>query len=357
MRSLYRHGRRSSLVLAAAACVAVSTVGTLGADAAVRPATAGSGAATVNTHTALPHTRPAAASKMYATIYFSRSETTAADACTADDTGIARLDTTVAPYLYSLGMSGTGSLVTSKTFKTTNFCTHNGDSLTLSWDQATSLATTYGWHFVSATATYPGDITRLPAIQQQAETCGSANTIDNHGLPGAHGLIAYPGAAGLPTSVQDKYGAKCFAWGREYDKTGTTTSAMGTTAPYWQFTRAFNGGPCNDPAAACYTMPAQGSTLYATPAEIIALVDALKPGQWLTLQSYILVTGKNPPYAHNGTRWNCTSPNPDLHWTNDVERYCYNDFQQVMQAIKARGIVVTDPLTVGVAFGRPATYP
>jgi hypothetical protein len=358
MTSLFRYGRRSLPVLAAAACVAAGTMGTLGAGAAVRPATAGSGAAAVRAQPALPHTRPAAAvTKKYATLYFSRSEITAADACTSDDTGIARLDTTVAPYLRSLGMSGTGSLVTDVTHKTKNNCTHNGDSLTASWAQATSLAQTYGWRFVSATATYPVDITRLPATHQQAETCGSANTIDNHGLPGAHGLIAYPGAAGLPTSVQAKYGARCFAWGREYDKSGTTTTAMGSTAPYWQFTRAFNGGPCNDPAAACYTMAAQGSTRYATPAEIIALVDALKPGQWLTLQSYILVTGKNPPYIHNGSRWNCSSPNPGMHWTNDVERYCYNDFQQVVQAIKARGITVTDPLSVGVAFGRPATYP
>jgi len=358
MTSLYRHGRPSLLLLAAAACVAVSTIGTLGADAEVWPATAGSGAAAVKAHTALPHTRPAAAvTKMYATMYFSRSEISAADACAPDDTGIARLDTTVAPYLKSLGMAGTGSLVTHITHATNNGCTHHGDSLTASWAQATSLAQTYGWHFVSATATYPINITSLPPIQQQAETCGSAHTIDNHGLPGAHGLIAYPGAGALPVSVQAKYGAKCFAWGREYDKSGTTTAAMGTTAPFWQFTRAFNGGPCNDPAAACYTMAAQGSMRYATPAEIIALVHLLKPGQWLTLQSYILVTGKNPPYTHNGTRWNCNSSNPDLHWTNDVERYCYNDFQQVVQAIKARGITVTDPLTVGVAFGRPATYP
>jgi hypothetical protein len=294
---------------------------------------------------------------MYATLYFSRSEITAADACTLDDTGIAPLDTTVAPYLQSLRMAGTGSLVTDVTHKTKNNCTHNGDSLTASWAQATSLAETYGWHFVSATATYPADISRLSPAQQQAETCGSANTIDNHGLPGAHGLIAYPGAAGMPASVQARYGARCFAWGREYDKSGTTTAAMGAAAPYWQLTRAFNGGPCNNPAAACYTSAAAGSTRYATPAEMIALVDALQPGQWLTLQSYILVTGKNPPYADNGTRWNCTSPDPDLHWTNDVERYCYNDFQQVVQAVKARGIIVADPLTVGVAFGRPASYP
>jgi hypothetical protein len=357
MTCLFRHGRRL-LLLAAAACVAVGTMGTLGAGAAVQPASAGSGPTAVKPRTAPPHTRPAAAvSKMYATLYFSRSEITAADACAPDDTGIARLDTKVAPYLQSLRMAGTGSLVTGVTHKTKNNCTHNGDSLTASWAQATSLAQTYGWHFVSATATYPINITKLSPIQQQAETCGSANTIDNHGLPGAHGLIAYPGAAGLPTSVQAKYGVRCFAWGREYDKSGTTTTAMGTTAPYWQFTRAFNGGPCNDPAAACYTIPAQGSTQYATPAEIIALVDSLQPGQWLVLQSYILVTGKSPSYNRNGTRWNCTSPNPDMHWTNDVERYCYNDFRQVVHAIKARGITVTDPLTVGVAFGRPATYP
>jgi len=357
MTSSFRHGRWPWLVLAAAACVVVSTMGALGAGAAVRPASAGSGAAAVKAQTPLPHTRPvAAASKMYATLFFSRSEVSGSDACTPDDTGIARLDTTVAPYLQSLGMAGTGSLVTDVTRKTKNNCTHNGDSLTVSWAQATSLAENYGWHFVSATATYPPNITRLPSAQQQAETCGSANTIDNHGLPGAHGLIAYPGAGGLPTSVQAKYGARCFAWGRVYDKSGTTTTAMGAAAPYWQNTRAFNGGPCNAPTAACYTIAAQGSTRYATPAEIIALVDALQPGQWLTLQSYILVTGKNPTYTHNGTRWNCNSSDPDFHWTNDVERYCYNDFQQVVQAIKARGIIVTDPLTVGMAFGRPATY-
>jgi len=358
MMSLFRHGRRPLLVLAAAACAAVSTTGTLGAGAAVWPGPAGAGAV-VTARTAPPHTRPAAgASKIYATLYFSRSEITGADGCAPDDTGIARLDTPVAPYLKSLRMTGTGSLVTAKTYKTADNCTHSGDSLTASWAQATSLAQTYGWHFVSATATYPADITSLPPAQQQAETCGSANTIDNHGLPGAHGLIAYPGAQGLPTSVQAKYGAKCFAWGRQYNKSGTTTAAMGTTPPFWQFTRAFNGGPCNDPTAPCYTIAAQGSPRYATPSDIIALVNALQPGQWLTLQSYILVTGKNPPYAHNGTRWNCNSANPDLHWSNDVERYCYNDFQQVVQAIAARGdITVTDPLTVGVAFGRPTTYP
>jgi hypothetical protein len=358
MTSLFRHGRRPLLVLAAAACVTASTMGALGAGAAVRPATAGATTA-VKAPAALPHTRPAAAaSQIYATLFFSRSEVDGADGCTPDSTGIARLDTTVAPYLQSLGMAGTGSLVTSRTFLTKNNCTHGGDSLTASWNQATALVQTDGWHFVSATATYPGDISSLTPQQQQAETCGSAKTLDAHGMPGAHGLIAYPGAQGLPTAVQTTYGAKCFAWGRQYHKSGTTTAAMGTTPPFWQYTRVFNGGPCNDPTAACYTITATGSQRYATPADLIALVNSLQPGQWLTLQSYILVKGKTPSYVHNGTQWNCNAADPNLHWSNDVERYCYKDFQQVVQAIAARGdITVTDPLTVGIAFGRPATYP
>jgi hypothetical protein len=363
MTSLFRHGRRPLFALAAAICVAVGTMGAMGAGAAVRPASAGPGAAraasAARPEGAARGTRAAQpADGIYATLFFSRSEITAADDCVEDDTGIARLDTTVAPYLQSLGMTGTGSLVTKKTQTDSNNCTHGGDSLNVSWDQATSLAQTYGWSFVSATATYPGDLSSLTPAQQQAQTCGSARTIDEHGLPGAHGLIMYPGAQGLPTAIQANYGAKCFAWGREYNKSGTTTAAMGTTAPYWQYTRAFNGGPCNDKSAPCYTITAKGSPRYATPDQIIALVNALQPGQWLTLQSYILVKGKNPPYVHNGTQWNCNSANPDLHWTNDVERYCYKDFQQVVQAIAARGdITVTDPLTVGVAFGRPSTYP
>ncbi len=182
--------------------------------------------------------------------------------------------------------------------------------------------------------------------------------MDHHGLPGAHGLIAYPGAQALPANIQATDGARCFAWGRMYAQSGTTLASAGTTAPYWQNTRVLNGGPCNDPYAKCYTIPAQGSPRYQEPSTFIALVDALQPRQWLTLQAYVLVTGKNPPYTSNGTKWDCTSANPALHWTNDVERYCYNDWRQIVNAIAARGnITVTDPLTVGVAFGRPATYP
>ena len=53
-------------------------------------------------------------------------------------------------------------------------------------------------------------------------------------------------------------------------------------------------------------------------------------------------------------RWDCTSPNPALHWTNITVRYCYSDWQKIIQAIAADpNITVTDPQTVGEAYGRP----
>ncbi len=62
--------------------------------------------------------------------------------------------------------------------------------------------------------------------------------------------------------------------------------------------------------------------------------------------------GTSPAYASNTTQWDCTSPNPALHWTNDVERYCYSDYQQILQAIAASSVTVTDPLMVAAAWGR-----
>jgi hypothetical protein len=120
-----------------------------------------------------------------------------------------------------------------------------------------------------------------------------------------------------------------------------------------------NGGACNVQTAPCYNVASAtgGHPRYLLPSTIIAQIQALQPGQWFTLQSYVLVTGSNPGYAHDADRWDCTSPDPSLHWTNDSERYCYSDWQQIVSAIAAvPGVTVTDPLTVGVAFGRPASY-
>jgi len=297
----------------------------------------------------------------FVTLLFSRTEISAADNCVEDDDSIARLDTTVAPYLQSLGMTATGTLVTDRTDDATRHCTHYNDDLTASWADATNLAQNYGWTFVSHTATYPSlaKIQSLTPKQAQAQTCGSEATIAAHGLPGAAGMIAYPGSYTKNPAVvnlQTQYGQTCFDWGRQYDHAmhGTNNLATAsTTPPYWAYPVAVVGGPCNDPTQPCYTVHVQNGR-YTMPSTIIRQINRLQPGQWYILQAYILVTGTNPKYTSNNNRWDCTSPDPAEHWTNVTVRYCWSDFQQILQAIAAKpGITVTDPQTIGRAWGRP----
>lgn len=292
----------------------------------------------------------------YVTLLFSRTEMNAADNCVPTSQNIATLDMMVAPFLKSLGMPATGTIQTVPTRATTRFCTHYGDSLGASWADAANLATNFGWSFGSHTATYPANLDVLTPERSYAETCGSAATIDSYGLPGGHGIIAYPGAQAAPVKLQTTYSAKCFAWGRKYSSTGITSSSAGATAPYWQYTYGLGGGACNNPSASCYNILSR-SRVYSLPGPIITRIKALKPGQWFTLQAFILVTGKNPAYTKNGTRWDCTATDPNLHWANDNERYCYSDWRQIVNAIAAvPHVIVTGPLAVGMAFGRPATY-
>jgi len=345
--------RRVGLLSAVTAAAAMALVPAAGAVASnsVQPARAG----------VAPPPTTTLGSGPLATLLFSRTEISAADNCVEDDTNIARLDTTVAPYLRSLGMAGTGTLVTKRTNDTTRFCTHYNDDLTASWADATNLAQNYGWSFVSHTATYPSlaKIESLTPQQAYAETCGSEATIKAHGLPGAAGMIAYPGSYTKNAAVvnlQTQYGQTCFDWGRQYDHAvhGTNDLATAsTTPPYWVYPVAVVGGPCNDSTQPCYTVHVQNGR-YTMPSTIIKQIKRLQPGQWYILQAYILVTGTNPKYASNMNRWDCTSSNPAEHWTNVTVRYCWSDYQQILQAIAADpAITVTDPLTVGKAWGRP----
>ena len=311
---------------------------------------------------AAPARSAAAAPGPFVTLLFSRTEISAADNCVEDDADIARLDTIVAPFLHSSGMAGTGTLVTDGTFDTTRHCVHYNDDLTASWADATNLAQNYGWSFVSHTATYPSakKLEGLTPAQAYHETCGTIATITSHGLPGATGMIAYPGGEGPKAlaaikQLQANYGRNCFDWGRQYVHSGFTDVTAASTPPYWQHTVVLSGGACNDPTAWCYSgVVIPNNRHYTLPSTIIAQIQALQPGQWFTLQAYLLVTGRQPAYTQNGTRWNCTSPNPALHYTNHEVRYCWTDYQQIIRAIAADpSITVTDPLTVGRAFGRP----
>jgi hypothetical protein len=297
----------------------------------------------------------------FVTLLFSRTEESAADNCVEDDDSIATLTGTIAPYLQSLGMTGTGTLVTKRTNQSTRFCTHYNDDLTASWDDATNLAQNYGWSFVSHTATYPSlaKIQSLTPQQAMAETCGSEATIAAHGLPGAAGMIAYPGSYTKNPAVvnlQTNYGDTCFDWGRQYNHAAhgqNFLATASTTPPHWVYPVAVVGGPCNDPTQPCYTVHVQNGR-YTMPSTIINQINRLKPGMWYILQAYLLVTGTNPNYTSDRMRWDCTSPNPAEHWTNVTVRYCWSDFQTILQAIAAKtNITISDPQTIGQAWGRP----
>src|SRR4029450_1391948 len=64
-----------------------------------------------------------------ATLLFSRTELAGADHCGLNTTNLARPDTTVAPYLSSLGLRATGTLVPGKTKANALTCTHNSSSM------------------------------------------------------------------------------------------------------------------------------------------------------------------------------------------------------------------------------------
>ncbi len=302
-----------------------------------------------------PSPARAAVAGPFVTLLFSRTEVGGAVGCIEDDRGVARLTTVVAPQLAARGMVATGTLTTGVISESGQVCTSQGTSVLASWSTARDLAARYGWTFVSHTATYPADLSSLTDAQAAEQTCASARAIDLHGLKGGHGMIAYPGAQPSPTDLQTRFGARCFAWGRRYDPTGVTLRSA-VAPPFWQQTTAVNGGACNVPTAACASVVSTGSRRYHLPGTYAAALRGLRPDQWLTLQAYVLVTGTSPPGSP--LRWDCTSADPRLHWSDNNERYCYRDYRAILDAVAAvPGVRVTDPLSVGVAFGRPATYP
>ena len=287
-------------------------------------------------------------------LLFSRTEETAADNCVRNDADIALLDTTVAPYLQTLGFSATGTIQTGPTQQSSLWCTHYQSTLATSWALAQELASTYGWTFVSHSATYPTTWPTDPG-QQWDQTCGSAQVIDAHGLPGADAMFAWPHSY-LNSSALTQFVEPCFGTSRIFRNAPTDVGTL-STAPYFQYAWQLLGGCLSATTGAnrCGPVVIDGSTLsYQDPQALIDAIEALPPGRVVTLQAYLLVTGKSPPYTTSKDQWDCTSSEPADHWSNDAERYCYSDFMEVMQALHDSGITITQPLAVDAAFGRTA---
>jgi hypothetical protein len=285
---------------------------------------------------------------------FNRTQITAADRCVMDDTNVARLDTVVVPYLASLGQTATGSVVTKPTLPSADYCGIGSDGLYASWDQIAALNSS-GWTFVDHSADSPSTPkawSTLTTSEMWAETCGSAQVIDAHHITGGADIYMWPNGTGQPQSINNyaltTFVEPCFGTSRVYGL-GVTSGASMAAPPYRQSVLSMDGGSCNDRSAPCYQV--RGATYrYRSPAGVIASIRALKPGQVLTVQAYLLVTGKNPQGSRH--RWDCTSPDPNLHWADYSERYCWSDLQQILSYLAHSGVGITQPGLVNGAVDR-----
>jgi hypothetical protein len=296
----------------------------------------------------LPQAAQAETAGPYLTLLFSRSAVTSSSNCVANDTGVARLDTVVAPALSSLGLHPTGSIETGVTKQDSLWCGHYKETQFASWSVAQQLASQYGWSFVSHTSTYRYNETMWSALSPQGiydETCGSANQITAHGLPGANGSMAWPNGYVYDPAKADVQA--CFDFSRTFGN-GVTDQATATAPPYNEPARGLDGGACNDASLACYSYTfAHAPYRYRSPVAMSQLLASAQPTQWITLQTYLLVTGSRAGL------WDCTSPDWRQHWTYDTERYCWDDYLSIVSSIPA-GVTVTDPASVGAAWGRVA---
>jgi invasin-like protein len=293
------------------------------------------------------------------TLVFSRTELSAADQasggefgkCTRDDQDIAPLDTVVGPYVQQNypNVHLVGSIETGPTQDTGHWCPHAGKSWGPSWADLTALQN-MGWSFIDHSATYTQNWSALTPQQQYDETCGSRDVITAHGLNGANGQFEWPNNS-FDSTVNTNYVQKCFSFSRAYG-TGITSAPQVLKNNGRNSTIGVSGGHCNVSGLPCTTVNTVKA--YTLPSTIISKINNLKPGQWLSLQTYVLVTNTNPVYTTNKTQWDCTNSDPRYHWTNDVERYCWSDLQTILAAINSNtSVEMNSPSAVASTWGWP----
>ncbi len=239
-------------------------------------------------------------------------------------------------------LTGTGNVVIDRAGESEPVCMNYG--LMATWPQIADLRDTHGWTFVSAGEGYR-NMTELTQQDQIEESCGSLDSLEEHGHPRGWGMFAYPNNRKSP-AIQASVVSTCFAYGRAYDYRFNELGLM--TPPWFQRTFSVNGGACNVEGAWCSSLANTGARYrYRTPESLAAL---LRPaaGEWSVVQMYRFVRGSNTSPTFS---WDCTSPDPNLHWVSNSELYCYDDFLWALEQIPD-DVVVADPAEVAEAWGR-----
>jgi hypothetical protein len=285
------------------------------------------------------HSEPAPG---FVSVMFGRMQWTTTDATCAALPDAVDLGTAKRA-LDARGIIATGVVITSWTARDRFRCL-GGTTKVLGWNRITAWHDD-GWSFVSG-GTHV-DITKLTYAEQWEESCGSLRVFARHDID-ASGMFAY-GNNRYTDKVQADPVGTCFGFGRRYSG---YLNHRSTAPPLWYAqVHSVNGGKCNDPTLACYTMRYHSPHRYWSPFAMAARIRVVED-TWYALQFYRFVRGA---YAGARHAWNCTSDDWRKHFTSHSELYCYRDFLLVMDALERamrRGVIVTDPATVAEAWGR-----
>jgi hypothetical protein len=216
-----------------------------------------------------------------------------------------------------------------------------------------ALRDNYGWTFVAdSIGPLPSNQSDRPPIanlscpDQITATSASLAELMRYGHNRAWGLFADPGNSATE-AIRDSITSKMYSFTRLYSNNVAQMeiTQAGAQAGDWARYKSVNGGNCNTPGATCSThnINPPADRTYETPDFLFPYLIA-SPGNWRAIQFYRFVRGVNLPPGYPGTPqnpvgssresyWDCTSSNPNLHWTSREEIYCYRDFVDLFERL------------------------
>jgi hypothetical protein len=236
----------------------------------------------------------------------------------------------------------------------------------------------HGWTFVadsigplpSNPSARPG-MAQLSCNDQIASASASLAELQKFGHFRGWGLLASPAAGGSP-GVRDNIESRLFSFSRKYgyDYRTTENTEAKSSVGDWAYFKSVGGGLCNDPKAKCYNHNVTGdygvdprNHRYILPDALLGYAVAA-PGAWRGIQFYRLVRGARVPVGYPGTStspagtgresyWDCTSPDPKLHWVSRPELYCFEDFKTVVERLywDHPDVITTDTAHVATTWG------
>jgi hypothetical protein len=250
----------------------------------------------------------------------------------------------VASHLHRAGLPISTTVVLDRTADSKPLC-WSSYAMQATWVQLRKLRKDYGTSVESGSRSY-ANMVRLSPTRQWRESCGTLKTFNDEGFTRAWGLFAYPNNR-WTTRIQRNVVSRCFSYGRTYK--GGRNRRQDLTSPWFQRTVSIGGGACWDRSRRCYDEQLVGvRSRYRPPSDLSELISIIRPNQWVVIQAYRMVTG-----VHHGRffSWDCRTDKWRRHWTSTPELYCWSDYFDVVSHIPS-SIVVTDPTSVAIAWGR-----